>query len=241
MSFINRVHLHVFIYSAWVIVFILDLIWVRIPSFFLFWMQRVRSRRRYISRHPEGKHLRHSSYPSRYQPENTRHSIGNQIQCNRQQYEVRRMSRIKTGTVTLLRGRPLMIWGGRRKNRSKMNLFFPRQCLLKLIFSRRRPLKISSFLEKAFWNFFFPRRPFEIYYLKVKTAKEYIWLCASCWTDSCNDNSSKIKVYIRFKSSNFLSYVWLGTYRCEGPYLFNLGLGFKGYVRYRCTCSKENY
>ncbi len=34
--------------------------------------------------------------------------------------------------ILTIRGRPLMIWGAEEK--SKMNLFFPRQCLLKFIF-----------------------------------------------------------------------------------------------------------
>ena len=39
--------------------------------------------------------------------------------------------------------RPLMIWGAEEK--SKMNLFFPRQCLLKFIFCWGRPFEIYFF------------------------------------------------------------------------------------------------
>ena len=57
-----------------------------------------------------------------------------------------------------------------------MDLFFPRERLLRIIFSWRRPLEIYFFLGKAFWNLFFFQggllsfiffswgRPFDIYF-----------------------------------------------------------------------------
>ena len=44
----------------------------------------------------------------------------------------------------------------------KMNLFFPPECLLKVIFPWRRPLNIYLFPEKAFWNYFFSWEAFWI-------------------------------------------------------------------------------
>ena len=61
-----------------------------------------------------------------------------------------------------LRGRPLMIWGGRGKIENEFIFsagipfevcFFPGEGLFKFIFSWRRPFEIL---------FFFPRRTFEI-------------------------------------------------------------------------------
>ena len=47
-----------------------------------------------------------------------------------------------------------MIWGA-REEKYKMDLLFPRECLLRIIFSWGRPLEIYFFLKKAFWNLFF--------------------------------------------------------------------------------------
>ncbi len=58
-----------------------------------------------------------------------------------------------------IRGWPLMIWGGPEEE-SKMDLFFTRKCLSRIIFSRRRPPEIYFFLEKAFWDLFFSREGF---------------------------------------------------------------------------------
>ena len=56
-----------------------------------------------------------------------------------------------TNVKRWIRGRPLMIWGGAEEN-WKMNLFFPREDLLEIIFSRRRSLGIYFFPENPFWN-----------------------------------------------------------------------------------------
>ena len=51
-----------------------------------------------------------------------------------------------------VRGRQLMIWGAEEE--SKMDLFFPRKCLLRIIFSWGRPFEIYFFLEKGLQIFF---------------------------------------------------------------------------------------
>ncbi len=62
-----------------------------------------------------------------------------------------------------IRGRPLMIWGG-PKEKSKMDLFFPLECLLRIIFSWRKPLEIFS------WG-----RPFEIYFFPGEGPPRYFF------------------------------------------------------------------
>ncbi len=50
---------------------------------------------------------------------------------------------------------PLRIWGG-GEEKSKMDLFFLRECPLKIVFSRRMPFEVYFFLGNAFWDHFFP-------------------------------------------------------------------------------------
>ena len=57
---------------------------------------------------------------------------------------------------------------GGSEEKSKMNLFFPRECLLKFIFSWRRPLEICFFLEMKF--IFSWVRSFEIYFFLGKAS-----------------------------------------------------------------------